>query len=318
MLTLLERPQPDGLCLIRSIRWSPDGSYLAAVLFQVISGVPTSTVMLWTPSQSITPRVLEKIPGGIRTLTFAGNGQYLVAGVGQNWIRIWELSSHDAVQDLPADNTNGEDRGNIGTAAFYGSLYARVAAPPTGGTLIAYCGNVWYQWDISNPEPENAARPPKCDPVDSMQITADGKTVVFSDRVRVKCFNVDNRFGQPRTLAKDQGCERVIVSRCAERYAYVCGNSLRVGKIKDTRRRRVTLSGHDSFVCAATFGPDGRTVLTGGQDGSTRVWDIDRRQELARYDWGVGRVTSIDLSPDGGTVVTGGDGEQSVVMWDLD
>ena len=54
------------------------------------------------------------------------------------------------------------------------------------------------------------------------------------------------------------------------------------------------------------------------QNGTTRRWNLDRQKELAQYDWGIGRVTAMDLSPDGSSVVAGGDGNQNLIMWDLE
>jgi WD40 repeat protein len=38
--------------------------------------------------------------------------------------------------------------------------------------------------------------------------------------------------------------------------------------------------GHDGLVYGATFAPDGKTLATGGGDGTVRLWDVAARREL--------------------------------------
>ncbi len=39
---------------------------------------------------------------------------------------------------------------------------------------------------------------------------------------------------------------------------------------------------HESPVYAAAFSPDGKTVLTGGQDGTARRWDVATAQPIGQ------------------------------------
>jgi WD40 repeat protein len=60
---------------------------------------------------------------------------------------------------------------------------------------------------------------------------------------------------------------------------------------------------HGAKVQTATFAPDGRSVVTGGDDGFARRWDVRSGQRLAEYRHGAA-IREIAFSPDGRFVAT--------------
>jgi WD40 repeat protein len=63
-------------------------------------------------------------------------------------------------------------------------------------------------------------------------------------------------------------------------------------------RRRDILQGHKAPVLAVTFARHAQTVATTSFDGTVRLWDITRKQEAAKFEFG-GRFGYSALSPDG-------------------
>ena len=66
-----------------------------------------------------------------------------------------------------------------------------------------------------------------------------------------------------------------------------------------TQRELVTLKGHEGFVSAVAFSPDGRTLATGGGNRSIKFWDVGRPQDPTVLKGHQGTLHSVTISPDG-------------------
>jgi len=68
---------------------------------------------------------------------------------------------------------------------------------------------------------------------------------------------------------------------------------------------------------AAIFTPDGRKLLSAGDNPGVRQWNPDTWELEAEYRWSVGRVDRLAVSPDGSRAALGGD-QGKVIVWDLE
>ena len=67
---------------------------------------------------------------------------------------------------------------------------------------------------------------------------------------------------------------------------------------------------------AAAVSADGRTAVSGGHDGTVRVWDLAGTAALRVLSGHTGRVWGVAVTGDGRTAVSGS-GDRKVRMWDL-
>jgi hypothetical protein len=87
----------------------------------------------------------------------------------------------------------------------------------------------------------------------------------------------------------------------------------RVGEIAREAQR---FEGHFGPVFGVAFAPDGRKFVTGGQDGSVRLWDVRSGKETRRFEGHRGPVWCVAFAPDGRRIVSGGF-DKSIRIWDL-
>jgi WD40 repeat protein len=73
--------------------------------------------------------------------------------------------------------------------------------------------------------------------------------------------------------------------------------------------------GHTAAARCVAFSPDGRRLVSCGEDNRIIVWDFERRERVATLEGHTGPVTRVAYSPDGRWFATGGD-DRTAIVWD--
>jgi WD40 repeat protein len=81
-------------------------------------------------------------------------------------------------------------------------------------------------------------------------------------------------------------------------------------------RLRAVMRGHSGWVQSAVFSPDSRIVLTGGTDGTARLWNLTTGREVRTFGNRSEQVTRAEFSRDGTLVVTGSS-DGTARVWDV-
>jgi len=123
---------------------------------------------------------------------------------------------------------------------------------------------------------------------------------------------------ESRFLGELPGCDGAAFSSLGDRIVVTCMDGRTRLLDRATGRYLRTLRGHEASINDASFSPDGERILTASEDGTVRIWPVDRGETSSVLLAGhLGPVSSATFSSNGDLVVTGSwDG--TTRMWRAD
>jgi WD40 repeat protein len=75
-------------------------------------------------------------------------------------------------------------------------------------------------------------------------------------------------------------------------------------------------TGHEGAVTTVAYSPNGKFVLSGGEDQMLKLWDTANGKEVRTFTGHRGAVTSVAFSPDGGMALSGSN-DSTLRLWEV-
>jgi len=174
---------------------------------------------------------------------------------------------------------------------FPGRDFQSAVFSPDGSILAASGGGIIELWDLKSDESVRrlGAAPGPWSPghgFASLAFSPDGKLLAAAEGVAPRDLHPPPRPGVIRLYEAATGQERLV------------------------------LQGYRRLVTSIQFSPDGKTLVSGGEDGTVRLWDVASGKELHRFEGHRDRVTCVAFAPDGRTVISSS-GDSTALVWDV-
>jgi WD40 repeat protein/serine/threonine protein kinase len=288
---------------------------------QGVSGSWDNTLRVWDFSAGRCTRVLEGHTAAVRSVAISRNGDFCLSGSSDNTLRLWDLAT-GACQRIFEGHSDGVFSVAIsrdGRVGFSGShdKTLRMWDLGSGRCLRAFEGHKESVWSVAISD-DGRWGASAGDAVIFQDLTLEDSPVRLWDLRDGRCvreLRVTPGPISPGTFLQ-AGRTSIVFSRDDQRcVAGGYDGSLLIWELNAGACREIGV--HEGATNSVAISPDGRWVISGGDDGTVRVSDLDLERVLYSLRGHAGAVQSVTFSADSRYCLSGGrDG--TVQLWEFE
>ncbi|MFI0419218.1 hypothetical protein [Spongiactinospora sp. 9N601] len=318
---------------IESLRFTPDGRIL-------IAGLYDGTVQMWRAAaagQAKPMAVVTAHTAPVFAVALSADGTILATAGGDGLVRLWDIARAEAPRRLATITAHTKaltalafhpSSATLATAAEDGAALWDLADPqhprplprPRGqegkvtavafspdGRRLATAG--WDHrvrlWPVADPR-RPAVLTGHSGPLQALAFSPDGHRLATAgwDHT-IRLWDINQPPGPTTVLTSHTDAVWALAWRPGDN---LLASSAVDGTTRLTRLPGPVLGGNPAALSALAFSPDGRTLLTGSEDFTARLWDITDPYQpapLPRLNGHTGQVKAVAFDPTGALAATG-------------
>jgi|SRR5215213_1133546 len=251
-------------------------------------------------------------------LAFSPDGQTLLTSTRDKSLSWWNVNS---AQQTASQNHKGPQGAEDAEVVMAYSPDGQTIAVATGGDSV-----ILFDGSMQNKKGEikllassnEACQPEYVKFVSAMAFSPDAKTLVIDHGANISLWDTSLRQFQKSSL-----CTYVPASHSYNSLAFSPDKKLlaftrnEVMLLDTTTGTTVELPNtHEGPVTAVAISPDGRTIATGSEDNTARIWSAASRGELGTLKGHKDFVLAVAFSRDGKIIATAS-ADRTVKLWEV-
>ncbi|KIO00211.1 hypothetical protein M404DRAFT_153493 [Pisolithus tinctorius Marx 270] len=267
---------------VNSVAFSPAGK-------QIVSGSWDRTVRVWNAPQACLQMGSPPDRGAsaVKSVAFSSDGKKIVSGSDDKTVRVWDVERGALVRKLEG----------------HSDAVNAVALSPDGEMIASGSWDETVRvWDVGSGVQIFSPIEGHTDAIFSVAFSPDGKRIASgSDDQTVRVWDAGRgvQIGSPLE-GHTSAVESVAFS--------LDGKIASVGS---------PLLGHNDAVFSVAFSPNGKTIISGSDDKTVRIWDVERGVQVGSpLESHTDAVNSVAFSPDGKCIVSCSN-DNTIRVWDV-
>jgi WD40 repeat protein len=293
---------------VNTVAFSPNGKTL-------VSGSMDTTLRLWDLQLGQQIKYLSGHANNVTAVVFSPSGKLLASGSWDKTVRLWDVQANQEVQRFEGHSSA------VNTIAFSPDNNTLAAGSDEHGVIL---------WPTSSGQAmrrlaENYRH------IKTIAFSPDGNLLALGAAEDKSIHLLDAQSGQKLKQLEGHSEEINVIAFSPNGQLLAAGSrypsrsdlpypTVRLWDLSPSNQNVAKeikgLYGHSNHVYALAFSPDGKTLASGSDDHTIRLWNLQSAQEIKQLTGHSHFVTAVAFSPDGQRLASSS-WDKTVRLWDV-